>query len=92
MAFLGRHLMYFARHLATENEVVVLEHTAFQFLKFMAYKAPYLKYKPSHQSAAACVLAVNLFASNACVVIGLARVPIENLQLLKFMSDGELGM
>jgi hypothetical protein len=57
----------------------------------MQYKARFLNYKPSHQSATAILLAANLFASKACVAIGLARKPIESLELLKFMSDGELG-
>lgn len=45
----------------------------------MAYKAPYLVYKPSHMTAAACLLTLNIFASKACVDIGIARSPIANI-------------
>ena len=45
----------------------------------MAYKAPYLVYKPSHMTAAACLLTLNIFASKACVDIGIARNPITNI-------------
>lgn len=45
----------------------------------MAYKAPYLVYLPSHMAVAACLLTLNIFASKACVDIGIARSPIANI-------------
>lgn len=48
LIFLGRHLMYFLKNVRSSSEKKVIEHTALQFLKFMAYKATYLEFKPSH--------------------------------------------
>jgi hypothetical protein len=73
VVFLGRHLMYFVRHVKSSTERKVIEHTALQFLKFMAYKANYLDHKPSHQSGAACLLTINLFLSPAAVALGIAK-------------------
>jgi hypothetical protein len=50
-----------------------IEHTAYQFLKFVAYKSEYLAFQPAHQAAVVCILTVKLFCCNAALDLGLAR-------------------
>ena len=51
-----------------------IEHTATQFLKFVAYKSEYMAYKASHQAAVVCILTLKLFCCPAALDLGLARV------------------
>lgn len=62
--------MFYTRHLETKTQSV-MGNTAYQFLKFISYKALFLEYKPSHQAAAACILLVNIYTSMAAVEVGL---------------------
>lgn len=50
-----------------------MEHTSLQFLKFMAYKVDFISDKPSHHAAVTCLLAVNIFACNAALDLGLVK-------------------
>lgn len=70
--FMGRFLTVFCRHV-DPKAVHVLEYTAFQFLKFMTYQARFLNFKLSHQAAAACILLVNLYSSQAAIATGLIK-------------------
>lgn len=69
---MGRFLTVFCRHVDAKA-VHVLEYTAFQFLKFMTYQTRFLKFKLSHQAAAACILLVNLYSSQAAIATGLIK-------------------
>lgn len=46
--FLGRFLILTTSHVTSKTKVQAMEHTAMQFLKFMAYKNDYITYLPSH--------------------------------------------
>lgn len=80
--------MYFLRHVRSSSERKVIEHTALQFVKFMAYKSSYLNFKPSHQAAVVSVLTVNLFLSPAAVTLGLARSADSIVELQKEIRTG----
>jgi hypothetical protein len=51
---------------------MIIDNTAVQLLKFSAYKAGMLEFKPSHIAAVVCILTLNIFASQAAVTIGIA--------------------
>lgn len=75
--FLGRYLIIFLRKMKSRSEILIIENTADQFLKFSAFMAELLEYRPSHIAAAVCVLTLNIFASQAVLTIGIAKEPYE---------------
>ena len=60
-----------------------IEHTATQFLKFVAYKSEYMAYKASHQAAVVCILTLKLFCCPAALDLGLARTQQQIVELQK---------
>ena len=81
--FLGRYLIFFLRKMKSRSEILIIENTADQFLKFSAFMAELLEYKPSHIAAAVCVLTLNIFASQAVLTIGIAKEPFKRVLKLQ---------
>lgn len=83
LMFAGRFLMFFTRKVTSSTMAKAIEHTAMQFLKFMACKAEYLEFAPSHCGAVASVLTIRMFSYQVAVDLGLARTTWQISKLQK---------
>ena len=75
IVFLGRFLILLLQKQKSAAQCKSIESTATQLCKFATYQADMLNYRPSHIAAAACVLTLNIFASDALSSIGVAEAP-----------------
>ena len=77
--------MFYCRGVISSRLCQAVEHTAMQFLKFIAYKSEFLSYKPSHQAAAVSILTVNIFTCPVAFDLGLTKSTTQAAELKQQM-------